>query len=157
MDGRTSAPRAKGHDGYLHWWAIHCNLMYNVPHICLVITGVFLFAATTARSSNALLAWNCAYTLTSNVIYGVLYAVSPELFPTRDRGTGNAIVSAANHTTGVIVSLSQLSRSCSHALARDRRVGTSGSFVWESRDVCADLRRRCDVHRWGCSLVPAPI
>lgn len=48
-------------------------------------------------------------------MYGVLYAVSPELFPTRDRGTGNAIVSAANHTTGVIVSLPmllQISSSC---------------------------------------------
>ncbi|EPT05379.1 hypothetical protein FOMPIDRAFT_84350 [Fomitopsis schrenkii] len=73
--------------------------------VSTVITGVFLFAATTARTSNALLAWNCAYTLTSNVMYGVLYAVSPELFPTRDRGTGNAIVSAANHTTGVIAPL----------------------------------------------------
>lgn len=38
-------------------------------------------------------------------MYGVLYAVSPELFPTRDRGTGNAIVAAACHTTGVMVSV----------------------------------------------------
>ncbi|KAH9841718.1 MFS general substrate transporter [Rhodofomes roseus] len=69
--------------------------------ISTVITGVFLFAATTARTSNALLAWNSAYTFTSNVMYGVLYAVSPELFPTRDRGTGNALVAAANRITGV--------------------------------------------------------
>jgi len=70
--------------------------------ISTVITGIFLFAATTARTSNALLAWNSAYTFTSNVMYGVLYAVSPELFPTRDRGTGNAIVAAANRITGVM-------------------------------------------------------
>ncbi|KAG6848567.1 hypothetical protein H0H93_015859 [Arthromyces matolae] len=33
---------------------------------------------------------------TSNVMYGVLYAITPELFLTKDRGTGNAIVAAAN-------------------------------------------------------------
>ena len=37
-------------------------------------------------------------------MYGVLYAVSPELFPTKDRGTGNAVVSAANRIFGVMVS-----------------------------------------------------
>ena len=31
------------------------------------LTGVFLFASTTARSSNALLGWNCGYTFSSNV------------------------------------------------------------------------------------------
>ena len=69
-----------------------------------VLTGVFLFAGTTARTSDALLGWNCGYTFSSNVMYGVLYAVSPELFPTKDRGTGNAVVSAANRIFGVMVS-----------------------------------------------------
>ena len=67
------------------------------------ITGVFLFASTTARTSNALLGWNCGFTFTSNVMYGVLYAVSPELFPTKDRGTGNAIVASANRIFGIMV------------------------------------------------------
>ncbi|KAK7681656.1 MFS sugar transporter [Cerrena zonata] len=70
--------------------------------ISTVLTGVFLFASTTARNSNALLGWNCGYTFTSNVMYGVLYAVSPELFPTKDRGTGNAIVSSANRVFGIM-------------------------------------------------------
>ncbi|KAH9924317.1 MFS general substrate transporter [Epithele typhae] len=55
--------------------------------ISTLLTGVFLFASTTARTSNALLGWNCGYTFTSNIMYGVLYAVSPELFLTKDRGT----------------------------------------------------------------------
>ncbi|PSR94563.1 hypothetical protein PHLCEN_2v4431 [Hermanssonia centrifuga] len=67
-----------------------------------VLTGVFLFAGTTARTSDALLGWNCGYTFTSNVMYGVLYAVSPELFPTKDRGTGNAIVATANRVFGIM-------------------------------------------------------
>jgi len=35
-------------------------------------------------------------------MYGVLYAISPELFPTKDRGTGNAIVAAANRVFGIM-------------------------------------------------------
>ncbi|KAF9007139.1 major facilitator superfamily domain-containing protein [Cyathus striatus] len=53
--------------------------------------GRFLFASTTARSSNALLGWNCGYVFWSNIMYGVLYAVSPEVFPAKDRGTGNGV------------------------------------------------------------------
>ena len=37
-------------------------------------------------------------------MYGVLYAVTPELFPTKDRGTGNALVAAANRIFGIMVS-----------------------------------------------------
>ncbi|KAL7279805.1 hypothetical protein ACG7TL_006212 [Trametes sanguinea] len=72
------------------------------PPRSLVITGVFLFASTTARTSDALLGWNCGFTFTSNVMYGVLYAVSPELFPTKDRGTGNALVASANRVFGIM-------------------------------------------------------
>lgn len=35
-------------------------------------------------------------------MYGVLYALSPELFPTKDRGTGNAIVASANRIFGIM-------------------------------------------------------
>ncbi|RPD62611.1 MFS general substrate transporter [Lentinus tigrinus ALCF2SS1-7] len=70
--------------------------------ISTIITGIFLFASTTARTSDALLGWNCGYTFTSNVMYGVLYAVSPELFPTKSRGTGNAIVASANRVFGIM-------------------------------------------------------
>jgi len=70
--------------------------------IFTVLTGVFILASTTARTSNALLGWNCGYSYTSNVMYGVLYALSPELFPTKDRGTGNAIVATANRIFGIM-------------------------------------------------------
>jgi MFS family permease len=73
-----------------------------------VLTGVFILLSTTARSSNALLAWNCGNSFASNVMYGVLYAMTPELFPTKDRGTGNAIVATANRVFGVMVSVSIL-------------------------------------------------
>ena len=48
-----------------------------------ILTGVFLYCSTTATSSNALLGWNCAYNFTSNIMYAVLYAYTPEVFPTK--------------------------------------------------------------------------
>ncbi|KAI0754771.1 sugar transporter [Daedaleopsis nitida] len=70
--------------------------------VSTALTGVFLFASTTARTSDALLGWNCGYTFTNNVMYGTLYALSPEIFPAKDRGTGNALVAAANRIFGVM-------------------------------------------------------
>ncbi|KAI0668946.1 MFS general substrate transporter [Trametes maxima] len=66
------------------------------------LTGVFLFASTTARSSNALLGWNCGYAFHSNIMYGVLYALSPEVFPAKDRGTGNGLTATATRVFGII-------------------------------------------------------
>ncbi|EZF32101.1 hypothetical protein H101_04314 [Trichophyton interdigitale H6] len=66
------------------------------------MTGVFLFCSTTARTSDALLGWNCAYNFMSNIMYAVLYAYTPEIFPTKDRGTGNALTAAANRIFGVM-------------------------------------------------------
>src|SRR5262245_50526521 len=70
--------------------------------LATVLTGVFLFSATTARTPNTLLAWNCGYSVTSNIMYGVLYAYTPEIFPTKDRGTGNGLAATANRIFGVM-------------------------------------------------------
>lgn len=67
-----------------------------------VLTGVFLYASTTAVTSNALLGWNCAFNFFSNIMYAVLYSFTPEIFPTKDRGTGNAITATANRVFGVM-------------------------------------------------------
>lgn len=66
------------------------------------LTGVFLFASTRALTSNALLGWNCAYNFMSNIMYAVLYAYTPEIFPTKDRGTGNALTATANRIFGIM-------------------------------------------------------
>lgn len=67
-----------------------------------ILTGVFLYASTTALTSNALLGWNCAFNFTSNVMYAVLYAYTPEIFPTKDRGTGNALTATCNRVFGIM-------------------------------------------------------
>ncbi|KAI0338563.1 MFS general substrate transporter [Trametopsis cervina] len=66
------------------------------------LTGVFLYASTTARNSDALLGWNCGYAFHSNIMYGVLYAISPELFPAKDRGTGNGLTATATRVFGIL-------------------------------------------------------
>jgi len=70
--------------------------------ISTVLTGMLILISTTARNSNSLLGWNCAYSFTSNIMYGVLYAITPELFPTKDRGTGNALTATGNRICGVM-------------------------------------------------------
>jgi MFS family permease len=70
--------------------------------IATVLTGVLLFCSTTARTSHALLGWNCAYGITSTTMYGVLYAYTPEIFPTMYRGTGNGLAATANRIFGLM-------------------------------------------------------
>lgn len=67
-----------------------------------VLTGVFLYCSTTALTSNALLGWNCAFNFSSNVMYAVLYGFTPELFPTPQRGTGNALTATCNRIFGIM-------------------------------------------------------
>jgi MFS family permease len=67
-----------------------------------ILTGVFLYASTTATTSNALLGWDCGYNFFSNIMYSVLYAYTPEVFATKDRGTGNALAATANRVFGIM-------------------------------------------------------
>ena len=63
-------------------------------------------------------------------MYGVPYAITPELFPTEDRGTGNPIVAAANRIFGIMAP-----QRCA---------------VCRPRHLYPDLRFRSIVHRfWG--------
>lgn len=66
------------------------------------LTAVFLYGSTTALNSNSLLGWNCAFSFLSNVMYAVLYSFTPELFPTPQRGTGNAIAATCNRIFGIM-------------------------------------------------------
>ncbi|KAI0694933.1 MFS general substrate transporter [Cerioporus squamosus] len=89
---------------FLAGWAVEQPYIGRKGTLALSagLTGVFLFASTTARSSNALLGWNCGYVFHSNIMYGVLYAISPELFPAKDRGTGNGLTATATRVFGIM-------------------------------------------------------
>lgn len=70
--------------------------------VSTVLTGVFLYCSTTASSSTELLGWNCAFNFCSNVMYAVLYGYTPEIFPTPQRGTGNALAATCNRVFGIM-------------------------------------------------------
>lgn len=67
---------------------------------CLM-TGIVLFGLTTAKTSNSYLAWNCFFNFFSNIMYGVLYAYTPEVFPARIRGTAVGLAASFNRVFGV--------------------------------------------------------
>lgn len=92
-----------------------------------ILTGVFLYGSTTALNSDSLLGWNCGFNFMSNIMYAVLYvyiqsflvypdmqedthanqrlarySYTPEIFSTKDRGTGNAITASANRIFGIM-------------------------------------------------------
>ncbi|CAH2353620.1 putative uncharacterized MFS-type transporter PB1E7.08c [[Candida] railenensis] len=67
----------------------------------LLITGIFLFASTTAKSTNANLGWTCGFSFITAVMYGVLYAYTPEVFPAKIRGTAVGLAASANRIFGI--------------------------------------------------------
>ncbi|KAJ4500165.1 MFS general substrate transporter [Lentinula lateritia] len=69
--------------------------------VSTALTGVFLFLFTTSKTTAAVLGYSCASGLTQ-LMYGVLYAYTPEVFPAPHRGTGDALCSAFNRITGIL-------------------------------------------------------
>ncbi|KAG7663841.1 uncharacterized protein J8A68_002701 [[Candida] subhashii] len=69
--------------------------------LSLILTGIFLFGSTTAKTSNSNLAWNCMFSFVSNIMYGVLYAYTPEVFFSRIRGTAVGLAASFNRVLGV--------------------------------------------------------
>lgn len=114
-------------------------------------TGVFLYASTTALTSNALLGWNCAFSFFSNIMYAVLYAYTPEIFPTKDRGTGNALTATANRVFG-IMAVSKFDTPVIHPLMLTDFLANH-SYVCKPSNFCPCLYKRGVVHcSWtsGC-------
>ncbi|KAK0632058.1 major facilitator superfamily domain-containing protein [Immersiella caudata] len=81
---------------------IKCLGRKGTLSLATLFTGAFLYGSTTALDSSALLGWNCAFNFTSNIMYAVLYGFTPELFPTPERGTGNAITGSCNRIFGIM-------------------------------------------------------
>lgn len=73
-----------------------------------ITTSIFLFAFTTAKSNNVILVWNCLASFVQNAMYAVLYGYTPEVFSSEDRGTGDALCSAANRLFGIIAPIIKL-------------------------------------------------
>ncbi|KAI5957249.1 hypothetical protein KGF54_000177 [Candida jiufengensis] len=69
--------------------------------LSLLLTGVVLFGSTTAKTSNSYLAWNCFFSLFSNIQYGVLYAYTPEILHVQIRALVFGLASSANRVMSI--------------------------------------------------------
>ncbi|KAL2863189.1 MFS transporter [Aspergillus lucknowensis] len=65
-------------------------------------TGVFLFLFTRASTSASVLGFTCAIAFFQNLVYGLLYSYTPELFPAPIRGTANGLVALFNRLSGLM-------------------------------------------------------
>lgn len=65
-------------------------------------TGIFLFLFTRAESTAGVLGFTCAIAFFQNLVYGLLYSYTPELFPAPIRGTANGLVAMFNRLSGLM-------------------------------------------------------
>lgn len=70
--------------------------------IACLCTGVFLFLFTQAKTNASVLGFTCAIAFFQNLVYGLLYSYTPELFPAPMRGTGNGLVALFNRLSGLM-------------------------------------------------------
>ena len=73
--------------------------------IATLITGVLLFCFTASTNSGIQLLCSCLEAFFQNIMYGVLYAYTPETFPAPNRGTGTGISSCLNRIAGLCAPL----------------------------------------------------
>jgi MFS family permease len=73
--------------------------------ISTLITGVLLFCFTASTNSDIQLLCSCLEAFFQNIMYGVLYAYTPETFPAPNRGTGTGISSCLNRIAGLCAPL----------------------------------------------------
>ncbi|EPQ58015.1 MFS general substrate transporter [Gloeophyllum trabeum ATCC 11539] len=70
-----------------------------------LISAIFLFLFTISADAKYQLAFSCVESFFQNIMYGVLYAYTPEVFPAPNRGTGTGIASFLNRITGLCAPL----------------------------------------------------
>lgn len=68
-----------------------------------LISAIFLFFFVTfGHSPGSQLFFSCVEAFSQNIMYGVLYAFTPEIFPAPVRGAGTGVASFLNRITGLV-------------------------------------------------------
>jgi len=71
--------------------------------ISTFVSAVFLFFFVTfGTSPSSQLLFSCIEAFAQNIMYGVLYAFTPEIFPAPVRGAGTGVASFLNRVTGLV-------------------------------------------------------
>ena len=66
-------------------------------------TGVFIFLFKTTKNGTWQLVFNCISNFLSNLMYGVIYTYTPEVFPTTVRGTAVGIASSLSRVISIAI------------------------------------------------------
>jgi MFS family permease len=69
--------------------------------ISTLVTGVLLFCFTASKDPNIQLLCSALESFFQMIMYGVLYAYTPEVFPAPNRGTAIGIASCLNRIAGL--------------------------------------------------------
>jgi sugar phosphate permease len=69
--------------------------------VATVISGVFVYVFTISADPDFQLTFSSLEAFFQNIMYGVLYAYTPEVFPAPNRGTGTGISSFLNRVAGL--------------------------------------------------------
>ncbi|EAQ92476.1 hypothetical protein CHGG_00711 [Chaetomium globosum CBS 148.51] len=71
--------------------------------ISTLVSAVFLFLFVQfGKTPSSQLAFTCVEAFAQNIMYGVLYAFTPEVFPAPVRGAGTGVASFLNRATGLL-------------------------------------------------------
>ncbi|KAI2625864.1 MFS general substrate transporter [Hypoxylon sp. NC1633] len=71
--------------------------------ISTLVSAVFLFFFVAfGKTPNSQLFFTCVESFCQNIMYGVLYAFTPEIFPAPVRGAGTGVASFLNRATGLV-------------------------------------------------------
>jgi len=71
--------------------------------ISTLLSAIFLFFFVRfGTSPSSQLVFSCVEAFTQNIMYGVLYAFTPEIFPAPVRGAGTGVASFLNRATGLV-------------------------------------------------------
>lgn len=71
--------------------------------ISTFLSAIFLFLfVRLGKSPSSQLLFSCIEAFTQNIMYGVLYAFTPEIFPAPVRGAGTGVASFLNRATGLV-------------------------------------------------------
>ncbi|OJD35422.1 sugar transporter [Diplodia corticola] len=73
--------------------------------ISTMLSGIFLYLFTISSDSDYQLTFSSLEAFFQNIMYGVLYAYTPEVFPAPNRGTGTGISSFLNRVLGLCAPL----------------------------------------------------
>lgn len=71
--------------------------------ISTLVSALFLYLFVTfGTTPNSQLFFTCVEAFTQNIMYGVLYAFTPEMFPAPARGAGTGVASFLNRAAGLV-------------------------------------------------------